>query len=157
MLNFWPNLKSLTRREVFLKNCRISPIQLTLWNQRPTIKLPIRIHYHIVIDTCCVNTNFGSTDQRSHFCGQRFAWKKIKTFGQNFFQIFSMLSNGQNWLFYCTCALNGWPAGRTEHIFRTHTIRSSIDVSLQFVDCPIPEERTVPWFQKKIHFYKSFT
>ncbi len=56
---------------------------LTLWNQRPAIKLPIGVHYHIVIDICCVDTNFGSTDQRSHFCGQRFGCKKIKSLAKN--------------------------------------------------------------------------
>ncbi len=68
-LYFWPNFKSLTRRKVFLKNSRKSPIKLTLWNQRPAIQLPIGVHYHIDIDICCVDTNFGSTHQRSHFCG----------------------------------------------------------------------------------------
>ena len=69
VLYFSPNFKSLTRREVFLKNSRKSPIQLTLWNQWPAIKLPIGVHYHILIDICCVDTDFGSTHQRSHFCG----------------------------------------------------------------------------------------
>jgi hypothetical protein len=118
---------------------------LTLWNQRPAIKLPIGVHYHIVIDIYCVDINFGSTHQRSDFYGQRFGCKKIKSL----VKIFSMLSNGENWLFYWMCALNGWPAGSTEHIFRTHTSRSSIDVSVQFLVSPIPKERPVPWFQKK--------
>jgi hypothetical protein len=58
---------------------------LTLRNQRPAIKYPIGVHYHNVIDICCVDTNFGSTHQRSHSCGQRFGCKKNKIFGQNFF------------------------------------------------------------------------
>ncbi len=77
ILYFSPNLKSLIRREVFLKNSRKSPIQLTLWNQRPAIQLSIGVHYHILIDICCVDTNFGSTHQKSHICGQRFGCKKI--------------------------------------------------------------------------------
>jgi hypothetical protein len=60
----------------------------TLQNQRPVIKLPIGVHYHISIDICCVDTDFGSTDQRSGFCGQRFGCKKIKSL----IKIFSMLS-----------------------------------------------------------------
>jgi hypothetical protein len=44
------------------------------------------------------------------------------------------------------CALNGWAAGRTGHIFQTHTNRSPIDVSLELLDSPIPEERAVPLF-----------
>ncbi len=52
---------------------------LTLQNERPVIKLPIGVHYHIFIDICCVDTDFGSTDQRSGFCGQRFGCKKIKS------------------------------------------------------------------------------
>ncbi len=77
VLYFCQNPKSLTRREVFFKNSRKSPIQLTLWNQRPAIQLPIGVHYHIVTDICCVDTDFGSTHQRSHICGQRFCCKKI--------------------------------------------------------------------------------
>ncbi len=65
---------------------------LTLENERPVIKLPIGVHYHIFIDMCCVDTDFGSTEQRSGFCGQRFGCKKIKSR----VKIFSMLSNGEN-------------------------------------------------------------
>ncbi len=118
---------------------------LTLWNQRSAIKLPIGVNYHIVIDICCVNTDFGSTDWRSHFCGQQFSCKKIISS----VKILSMFSNGENWLFYWMWASNGWPAGQTIHIFLTHTIRASIDGNLQFLDSPIPEERTVSRFKKK--------
>jgi hypothetical protein len=58
---------------------------LTLQNERPVIKLPIGVHYHIFIDICCADTDFGSTDQRSGFCGQRFGFKKIKSLVENFF------------------------------------------------------------------------
>ncbi len=63
---------------------------LTLENQRQVIKLPIGVHYHILIDTYCVDTDFGSTDQRSVFCGQRFGCKKIKSL----VKIIWMLSKG---------------------------------------------------------------
>jgi hypothetical protein len=58
---------------------------LTLWNQRSAIKSPIGVHNHIIIDMCCVDTDFGSTDRRSHFCSQRFGCKKIKSLVKNFF------------------------------------------------------------------------
>ena len=116
---------------------------LTLWNQRPAIKSPMGVHYHNVINICCVDMDFGSTDQRSDLCGKWFVCKKIKSV----VKIFSMLSNGENWLFYWMCALSGWPAGRMGHIFRTHTNRSLVGVSAQFVVCLVSEERPVPWFE----------
>ncbi len=58
---------------------------LTLQNERPVIKLPIGVHYQIFIDICCVDTDFGSTDQRSRFCGLWFGCKKIKSLFKNFF------------------------------------------------------------------------
>ncbi len=113
-LYFSPNFKSLARREVFLKNSRKSPIQLTLWNQRPAIKLPIGVHYHILIDICCVDTDFGSTHQKSHICGQRFVFKKIKSLVKNLFENFL---NAIQWtkftflLYVCFKRLAGGPNG----------------------------------------------
>ena len=60
---------------------------------------------------------------------------------------FLMLFNGFHWLFLWMYSLNGFGAVRMEHIFRTHTNRSSIGVSVRFMVSPVPEQRPTAKFQ----------
>ncbi len=93
------------------------PYILTLWNQPKAIKLWVSVQYHIVIDICCVDTDFGSTDQRSDFCGQWFGFKKNKIFVQNFFNAIQW----RKWTFLFDVRLKqlaGGPNGT--HISNTH-------------------------------------
>jgi len=125
---------------------------LTLWNERPAIKLPISVHYHNGINIYCVDTDFGSTDQRSDLCEQQFVCKKIKPLVK-LFQYYLM---GKIGICIGMCALNSWPADQMEHIFRIHTNRSSIGVSIQLLVSSVLEERPVPWFQVLFCYYNNY-